>query len=176
MPNHESQHLERAGEYWRAGQPVEAGRLIFENLPAETRPKWASRILRLVLEKSGVRFSPLEHVIHIADHPAEWENAHSAFSTLRKSTLDLERLHVRSKEQELLLRHLYLAETVAKVIYNMTDPPDEFDEDSGWWIAACLKSFVDWWSDEDFSRAAWLALSFKEESVDPSLPCDTGMT
>jgi hypothetical protein len=51
-----------------------------------------------------------------------------------------------------------LAELVAKVTYNATDPPDRFDEDSGWWIAACLRDLVDRLGDEEFSEAAWSAL------------------
>jgi hypothetical protein len=35
----------------------------------------------------------------------------------------------------LLMEHLVLAELVAKVTYNETNPDDEFDEDSGWWVA-----------------------------------------
>jgi hypothetical protein len=41
-----------------------------------------------------------------------------------------------TKDQETLASLLLLAEMVAKVTYNATDPPDEFDENSGWWIAA----------------------------------------
>jgi len=53
---------------------------------------------------------------------------------------------------------LSLAELVAKVTYNAVDPPDEFDEDSGWWIAASLRAFVERWNDTNFSEAAWSAL------------------
>jgi hypothetical protein len=155
MLNHDSNGLEQAAEFWRGGQSLAAGRLIFENLPTEVRPKWASRILRLVIERSGVRFSPIEQVLRIADHAKGWRNARGAFSALRKATLDLERLQTRSKEQNLLLCHLYLAENVAKVIYNATDPPDEFDEDSGWWVVSCLKSVLDLLNDDQFSKVAW---------------------
>lgn len=160
MPNDTNDHLGRAAEYWRTGQPLEAGKLIFENLPAEVRPKWASRILKLVLERSGVRSSPIEQVLYIADHPAEWKNAHYAFSTVRKSTLKLDRIRARAltKEQELLGWLLALAELVAKVTYTATDPQDEFDEDSGWWIAPCLKGFLDSLNDNEFSNVAWSAL------------------
>jgi len=155
MPNNDNNHLERAAAFWRGGQSLEAGRLIFENLPTEVRTKWASRILRLVLDRSGVRCSPIEQILQIADHATEWRNAHGVFSTLRKETLDLEKLQTRSEEKNLLLCHLYLAENVAKVIYNATDPPDEFDEDSGWWIVSCLKCVLDLLNDDAFSKAAW---------------------
>jgi len=160
MSNDNSNHLARAVQYWRGGQPLEAGKLIFENLPEDIRPKWASRILKLVVERSGVHSSPIEQVLYIADHTTEWRNAHRAFSTVRKSTLELDSIRERglTKEQELLGWLLALAELVAKVTYNATDPPDEFDEDSGWWIAPCLKGFLDLLSDDEFSNAAWLAL------------------
>lgn len=160
MLNHESDYLEQAGEHWRQGLALEAGRIIFENLHAHLRPKWASTILHLVLSKSGISFAPIESLLDIVDQPSEWANAKCAFSLLRESTLELERMQTRSLEQEMLLRHLYLAENVSKVIYNSTHPPDEFDEDSGWWIAVCLKSLVDWWNDDEFADAAWAALRF----------------
>lgn len=163
MPNQDGNRLERASEYWNEGQPLEAGRLIFDNLPTKVRPEWASKILRLVLGRSGIQTPEIEYVLHIADHATEWRNAHDAFSALRQSTLNLERLQARSLEQGLVLYHLYLAENVAKVIYNSIDPPDEFDEDSGWWVVACLRGLVDWWSDEKFSEAAWSALCFGHE-------------
>jgi len=160
MLNQDFEHLERAGEYWRGGQPLEAGRLIFENLPAQVRPRWASKILRLAVGRSGSSVPPIDHLLEIADRPTEWGNAHRVFSLLRKSTLDLERLQNRTPEQEIVIHNLYLAENVAKVIYNSTDPPDEFDEDSGWWVVACLRGIVDWWNDEEFSEEAWSALCF----------------
>jgi hypothetical protein len=61
-------------EYWNGGQPLEAGRLIFENLPAENRPKWASRVLRLVLDKSRIGRSRFEEVLRTAEQPNLWGN------------------------------------------------------------------------------------------------------
>ena len=160
MPNETDSHLTQANEYWRGGHPLEAGKLIYENLPADIRPKWASRILKLVLLRSGIRSSPIEQVLDIADHTAKWGNANRAFFTVRKSTLKLDSIRDRglTKKQELLGWGLALAELVAKVTYNATNPPDEFDEDSGWWIAPCLKGFLDLLNDDDFSNAAWSAL------------------
>jgi hypothetical protein len=58
---------------------------------------------------------------------------------------------------------LSLAELVAKVTYNAAEPPDPFDEDSGWWIAASIRGFVDHrWKDQEFSEAAWSALCCRE--------------
>ena len=160
-----NEDLEQAAVYWREGQPLEAGKLIFGNLPNSIRPKWASGILRLVLGRSEIHLAPIERVLYLADTPEEWRNGHRTFSAVRELTLELDdiiRDHGGTKEQESLSNVLALAELVAKVTYNATDPPDEFDEDSGWWIAACLRGFVDHrWRDEEFSKAAWSALCFE---------------
>jgi hypothetical protein len=163
MENNDNEHLKRAFEYWSCGQPLEAGKLIFERLPNVVRPMWASRVLRLVLEKGGIQSSLFDQVLHTADQQAKWENGHRLFSTIRDSTLkldEIERAHRLTDEQELFASVLSLAELVAKVTYNATKPDDEFDRESGWWIAACLRGFVDHrWKGEDFSKAAWAALT-----------------
>jgi hypothetical protein len=185
-------HLEQAAEYWRTGAPYEAGRQIFENLPNEARPKWAARILRLVLARSGVRPSRVEearpkwavsvlrsvlacigvrsvlfeHVLYVADHRWQWWRGHRAFDKLRDSVLWLETQRETlglTEKQKLLVSLLDLAELVAKVTYNATGPPDPFDEDAGWWIVARLRGFVEWFDDERFSEEAWSALCFRDE-------------
>jgi hypothetical protein len=167
MVKHDDDRLRRAAEYWGSGQPLEAGKLIYDSLPTEDRPRWASGILQLVLARSGIRSSLFDQVLHVATHQAMWGDGHRAFSMLRASTLkldELERTRGLTEDEELLSSVLSLAELVAKVTYNATSPADDFDEDSGWWIAACLRGFVDHcWSDEEFSKAAWSALCFQKE-------------
>lgn len=154
--------LLQAAEYWSKGEALEAGKLIYENLPPESRVRWAVRILELVLKRSGIESSPFKQVLAAPDHEDMWKNGHQIFSTLRNVTLKLDNLRKSgrlSEDEKLFASILSLAELVAKVIYNATNPPDEFDEDSGWWIAACLRGFVDHqWSDERFAKAAWSAL------------------
>lgn len=157
--------IERAKEYWQGGQPVEAGRLIYDSLAPEARPAWAARILRLVIERSKVDRSHFERILFTAEHPRQWANGHRCFDLLRNETLkydDMRRMGRLTKEQDTFALVLSMAELVAKVTYNAVDPPDEFDEDSGWWIAASLKSFVDSWKDDEFSKAAWSALCLIE--------------
>jgi hypothetical protein len=60
MPNNDDNLLERVREYWEGGQPLAARQLIHDNLPADARPAWATRILRLVLDRSGVDRSHCE--------------------------------------------------------------------------------------------------------------------
>jgi hypothetical protein len=165
MPNNDDNHLERAREYWKGGKPLEAGRLLYDNLPVEARPAWAVRILRLVLDRSGLDRSHFGRILYTADHPRQWANGHRCFDLIRQETLkcdELRRMGRLTKEQELFASLLSLAELVAKVTYNAVDPPDEFDEDSGWWIAASLRGFVDRWKNEEFSKAAWSALCCEE--------------
>ena len=158
MPTNEI--LSEALALWKKGDALEAGKLIFENLPAETRPQWAARVLRLVVDRTRIKSEPVELAIDIANTPADWGKAHGAFSTVRKATLNLERQKSLNPRQALLLNQLYLAESVAKVAYNATNPWDGFDEDSGWWIARCLKDILDSLNDEKFSASAWAVLAF----------------
>ena len=154
-------NLTQAAGYWHAGKPVEAGRIIFEHLPADARPAWAGGILRLVLARSGVDTSHFERLLYTVDHPRQWANGHRCFDLLRDTTLALDEPMAREWGRDYDQRlHLFaLAELVAKVTYNAAEPPDEFDEDSGWWIASELRYFVDLWNDKAFSESAWLALT-----------------
>ena len=120
-------------------------------------------MLKLVLERSRVHCAPIQDLARIADHASEWGTAHSAFSVLRESTLKLERWGTWTKRQKLRLCHLYLAENVAKVIYNAIDPPNEFDEDSGWWVVSCLKDILDLLNDNEFSQVAWSTACFADD-------------
>ncbi len=154
-------YLDRAKDCWQSNQLLEAGRLLYENIPVEKRPAWAARILRLVLEKSRADSSHFERILSTADHPRQWANGHRCFDILRHTTLefdDLQRKQGLTNEQNIFANLVSLAELVAKVTYNAVDPPDPFDEDSGWWIAVAVKAFVDAWNDEEFSDAAWSAM------------------
>ena len=172
----------QAEEAWKQGNALKAGRLIFENRPPDERPGWAAAILRLVLDRSGieraedqagwvarvlgfhrcaVNLSTFKQVLDTAENSEQWANGHRAFDRLRREVLVLEnvaRTRRLTKEEQTHQAVLLLAELVAKVSYNATNPSDSFDHDSGWWIAACVRDLVDLWRDEEFSRAAWLAL------------------
>jgi hypothetical protein len=148
----------QAKENWQRGQVLEAGRLIFEHLPNDSRPKWAARILRFAVERSGVQCPCFEQLLYTADHQAMWGNGHRAFSEVRNVTLKMDELRKRQrlvKEQEALCLLLPLAELVAKVVYNATYPPDEFDEDSGWHIVLYLKKFFERLNQGDTQDLIW---------------------
>ena len=156
-------YLAQATEAWRRDNPLKAGRLIFESLPNDSRPQWAARVLRLVLERSGFKSSLFDQVLRTADGRAMWGNGNRDFSMIRRETLrvdELARQRNLTTDEELLRGLLVLAELVAKVTYNATQPPDPFDNDSGWWIASSIRTFVNnVWREDDFSKAAWSALS-----------------
>jgi len=163
MPDN-GKHLEIAAECWRDGKPLEAGRLIFESLPSADRPKWAARILKLVLEKSGVERSHFLQTLHDAEHPRLWADGHRASDTLGRSAwqlVEFGKTHEFTDEQKLFGQLLFLAKLVARVTYNAADPPDPFDEDNGWNVAKALRYFVEYWNDDQFSNAAWSALCFR---------------
>ena len=156
MPNHDL--LTRAASLWQSGQALEAGQLIFENVKTEVRPTWATAILQSVVHRTGTSLPSIDAILRIAHEPTEWSKAHEGFSALRRAALKFQELQGRSREQELVLSLLFLAEAVAKVVYNATNPPDPFDEDSGWWIVANLKEVLDLMADDQFSKSMWAAL------------------
>lgn len=153
--------LAKARGHWMEGQPFEAGKLIFESLPSEIRPQWANNILRSVVERTGIKSDVIDRVISTADCPDQWGKAHDVFSAVRGKTLQVDQWGPHP-QKTLLERHLVLAELVAKVTYNATNPPDEFDEDSGWWIAPCLKDILDLVGDKAFSKAIWSVVCLDE--------------
>jgi hypothetical protein len=153
-----TEHDEALG-HWRGGRTLEAGKLIFESLPRDGRPKWAADILRAVVKRTGLTSPPIERILRIAADPDQWKEGHEVFDEARDQTLQLEAMAVRSPREDLMLRQILLAELVAKVLYNATDPPDEFDEDSGWWIASCLWDVIEAVGDDDFAASMWVRLS-----------------
>jgi hypothetical protein len=135
---------------WKGENPLEVGRIIFEQVTPAKRPEWAASVLKLAT--SWIRHIPeIDYVLAIARSPKEWSKGHVAFDRIRDLTL---------ANQELLVESLLLlAENTAKVIYNETSPRDPFDEDSGWWIAETLWSITAEINDPEFEQQAWSCLT-----------------
>lgn len=156
-----------ASQLWKEGRSVEAGRLLSEKLAPYRRPGWAGRILALLTQRAGIESSPIGRIIKIAVNPREWRTAHHAFSEARHSTLELDaKLRTEGNltgEERLLHALLALAELVAKVAYNATNPNDEFDEDSGWWIAGCTRDVLDRLKDDGFSTYVWSVMCNQDD-------------
>jgi hypothetical protein len=147
-----------ASKWWQGDQLLEVGRSIFESLSADDRPQYALFMLDTLLDETGITCRVIENVRRVVRDRSGWPRAHDAFMAVRDVTLGLDELEVRSREQ-MILHHLApLAELVAKVAYNATNPDDPFDADSGFWLPVCVKEVLDVLKDEQVSRATWSAI------------------
>lgn len=148
--------LEIAKRFWANGKPHRAGRIIFERTPSELRPKWAARILKLVLSRSHHQSQLFDDVLSMANNQCLWGTGHNMFSAVRDVTLTMDEIWRErglTDDEVEFASILALSELVCKVTYNATLPIDEFDEDSGWHIVDSLKAFADHlWTDEEFSN------------------------
>jgi hypothetical protein len=158
MANSHENREHRAEVFWRAGLSHEAGELIFESLPPERRPKWASSVLKVVVDRCGINSPPIQTVLDIAEQPTKWVEARRVFQMLRDIGFTFDERKDLTREEELLNRVLCLAEIVCRVLYNATSPPNPFDANSGWWVAVCLKRVLDYLDDPVFSESAWRTL------------------
>src|SRR4051812_12610217 len=98
MSDQEGNYQQRAAEHWRKGEFLEAGQLLFENIPKDAHVDWASHLLQLVVEKSGVNLEPIADLLLIAGDPVEWGRARPVFNTLRDMVLELEKLPTKTQE------------------------------------------------------------------------------
>jgi len=151
--------LKQAQEKWLRGDALEAGRMLFERIVLKERTKWAISILEAVVSRLSAQIDALNELQSICTFPERAVNGKVLFSKIRKQTLAIESKSAISKEEQFIVAVLYLAENVAKVVYNETDPPDEFDEDSGWWIASCARECVKRLENSDFEQLVWQRLS-----------------
>lgn len=150
------------GHEWLHNPSLNLGRRLFERVPDDQRPAWAASVLRSVLPVVFTCPPTVANVLTVADAPAKWGTAHAAFTAVRLVVLRLDekrRRQALSLEDDVFGHVLGIAELVAKVTYNATHPRDEFDEDSGWFIAGNTRALVALLHDPTFERAAWDALS-----------------
>jgi len=155
----EGKFINEAFVYWSTGNALEAGRLIYEQLPNNQRPLWAAKILNLGRQLIPT-VSEIDTVYKIALNRSRWREAHSAFSRVRELTLAFE----KSNSQDFIYGGvLYLAENTAKVSYNASENPAPFDYDSGWWIVSNLRFLVEKVGDSDFESKAWSMAGYGEK-------------
>lgn len=152
------------------GDHLEAGRLLFESLPKEDQPEWGAAILDLTKQWLDVRMCDVWYLQYIAKKRRRWSAAHPVFFSIRGTTLRLERRRQRTPVQERILCQCYVAENVAKVIYNAADPMDPFDEDAGWWIVPCVKACIDCLGNPEFEKAATSLLFEEARSENSAAP------
>jgi hypothetical protein len=94
----------------------------------------------------------IERLLVLAGKRYLWWDAKDQFYTLRALTLSP---HLTRLQEALLM----LAENVAKVTYNATNPPGPFDADTGWWIGANVRDIATEIGDPVFTEAAWKTLA-----------------
>lgn len=140
---------DEAKRLWDTGQSLEAGRLLYEHIPAKSRPIWAASVL-VIAQRHVSALPEVETILAIANDPSRWREASDAFWAIRELTLQA--------KDPLCEGVLTLAENVAKVIYNSSGHSPLFDHDSGWWIAQNLKYITEQINDPDFAAEAWLVL------------------
>jgi len=153
LPDPNRDAKSQAKDLWKTGDHLESGRVLFENLPKDEQVTWAVAILDFTTEWLDVWMCGIWELKRVARKRRRWRAAHQAFTKIRGTTLRLERRKTLTPVQERMLCQCFVAENVAKVIYNATDPIDPFDEDSGWWIVPCLKSCIDCLAMPEFDEA-----------------------
>lgn len=106
---------------------IKIGQQIFEDLPNHIRPGWAGLVLsRFAPYLKELPASILE-LYPIIDNEDRWKEAHEQFSKIRE--FGLENNDYKPEN------YLRLAELVAKVTYNASEPSAPFDSNSGHYIA-----------------------------------------
>jgi hypothetical protein len=149
--------IRAARALWDAGKSLEAGRVLFEAMPAEERPSWAGTILQFCCDHAPTVPAEVAAVLELTRKRSEWHRGHKVFDALRRLTLRIERNEVPA---DTMLRGIVgVAENVAKVTYNATSPADPFDADSGWWIVSNVYWILQRIADKAFSDGAWGVLS-----------------
>lgn len=141
--------------HWSTGSPLEAGRLIYEQIPDVRRPPWAAAILDLC--RPLIPPVPeIDAVREIAADSRRWKDAHAAFRLVRRLTLEAEGTESATAVYRGVL---YVTENAAKVIYNASGEAAPFDEDSGWWLVSSLRHVVDGIGGRSFEAQAWAVVS-----------------
>jgi hypothetical protein len=151
-----------AKELWDQNKLLDAAELIVANIPPESKPKWAGRILELVLNKFGLHSAIFDEVVQKSLHKELWKDGQKMMRALQvfQRDLYLSRKGTRfTKEEKKIYWLINLADCAAKVIYNASKPSDPFDEDEAWFVVEELKRYVRLLPDDAaFATEAWAAL------------------
>jgi len=137
----------RAKECWMRGEFLQAGKLIFEDLPKDVRPFWAATILDLCRKKFP-HVREVDEVYWVANDQSYWERARSAFDAVRALSLAKEKPFPGA---DLLLK---VAEDTAKVIYNCSGSSAPYDHNAGWKLVPALHAVSDFLKDNAFTEEA----------------------
>lgn len=150
----ETKIIREAEKYWSEEKYIEAGRILYENVPQEERPAWSAKILLFIYNYTNIpKTSEIERVIEIVNSPSNWHEAYEAFQNVRGLTIQFEKRHLA--HERLYLCVLLLAENVAKVIYNASGHPAPFDSNSGWWLVSNVKDITKKVDNSKFLAELW---------------------
>lgn len=138
-----------AYQEWSNGKPLVAGQLLFEDMERENVPEWCFAVLTLAT-KWIQPTNPVKRLLALRSSRWRWRKSRCLFHVIRDQTLQLEATTEQTVGQRLTLSLCYLAENVAKTVFNSLDTEDAFDEDSGWWIVVCLRHCVDCVGKQEF--------------------------
>ncbi len=148
--------LSELRQTWECGDSLAAGELLWGRLPPAHRASWAAAILELAMSRLDEESPALSDCLAIARNAERWPAGHDAFSRLRHVVLSLPADQGPANRRAAWV--FAIAELVAKVAYNASDPIDAFDDDSGPWLAKCLRGLVELEDDPHFREAAWAVL------------------
>ena len=102
------------------------------------RPLWAADILDCCTCFLKPRPMEIPNLIILARDPERWQWARVAFDDLRRMSLVMDRMPVRE-----VFAHIFnLAEDVAKITYNASNPATPFDEKCQWRIVVTAWNIV----------------------------------
>ena len=141
-------------EDWIAGEAALVGRRLMEPLTPAVQVARAIAVLDLCRS----HWSPvpaIERVALVGRNRAKWHEGHDAFDDVRMLTLLEERLRTSDVYRSLL----YVAEIVAKIVYNASNSPAPFDENSPRWLPRNARDFVKSLGEPEVGRAIWDALA-----------------
>ena len=135
---------------WRDGDALRVGRYIFAQLSAA---ELVSRAVGVLKACSGATspVAEVEHVLDLSKDRSRWFDAKEAFSAVRDLTLKEEK-RPTNRRYALLL---YVAENVAKTIYNASRQSAPFDEDSPFWIPLCARDLARVVGEPGFEDRVW---------------------
>lgn len=148
------EYLSKAQLLWNEDCAYQSGELIVGSMPAGARPVWAATMLHHVLRY--VTYTPeFDEVVDIAQHSGRWFEALDVFH------------RVRTLRQEATRDPVYdtvaaLAENVAKVTYNASNPTVPFDSDAGPRAVADFKRILDAVADPALCSRAWPLVAGQE--------------
>ncbi|RZJ89351.1 MAG: hypothetical protein EOO20_11225 [Chryseobacterium sp.] len=119
---------------------IEIGEHIFEAVPNKLKPMWAGIILNKFNKYIIDIPEQIKDLNEIIKKPDRWHEAHKQFDLIRRFLLD----NTNYTPQEYIL----LAESIAKITYNSSCEPAQFDFNSGYYIPGLALKAADFFQDE----------------------------